>query len=63
LWELAHDGAEAQEKLRALRREQEQVEVDVATVEELAVTEIAEAGPVDPIVENTKVKRAASGAD
>jgi hypothetical protein len=37
LFELAEGGTEAQEKLRELRREQERVEVDVATVEELGV--------------------------
>ena len=63
LWELAQGGAEAQEKLRELRRERERVELEVATVEESAVAEIAEAGPADPVAENAKVKRAASGAD
>jgi CHASE2 domain-containing sensor protein len=63
LWELAQTGTEAQEKLRELRREQERVEVEVATVEQLAVAEIAEAGPADPIAENAKAKRAAGGAD
>lgn len=50
------------EKLKELRREQERVEVDVATVEELAVSEIEGAGSVDRTVENKKVRRAASGA-
>jgi CHASE2 domain-containing sensor protein len=50
------------EKLKQLRREQERVEIAVVTVEELAVSEIGEAGPVDSIAENTKAKGAASGA-
>jgi hypothetical protein len=65
LYELAEGGSEAREKLRELQHEQEPVEVDVATVEEVTVAENAQADATEETlsVENAKAKRAASGAD
>jgi CHASE2 domain-containing sensor protein len=65
LYELAEGGTEAREKLRELQREQEPLEVHVATAEEVTVAENAEAGGTKETlsVENAKAKRAASGAD
>jgi len=62
--DMAEGRVRVQRELEKLRGEREQVEVDVATIEEIAVGETPEAGITDetPSVEDLKVKRAASGA-
>jgi CHASE2 domain-containing sensor protein len=67
LSDLAEGRAKAQRELDKLRNERQQVEVDVASIEEFAVVEDAEpaeAGTLDETtpVEDQKAKRAAGGA-
>jgi CHASE2 domain-containing sensor protein len=67
LSDLAEGSAKAQRELDKLRNERQQVEVDVASLEEFAVVEDAEpaeAGTLDETtpVEDQKAKRAAGGA-
>jgi hypothetical protein len=64
LSDFAEGGAKAQQELEKLKSEQRQMEVDVVTIEKIGVTENPKAGAIaeTPLVEDSKVKRAAGGA-